>query len=210
MEPAGALSEGHRLLVVDDHPLLRMALVSLLSSQPLWRVEGLACSASARQRCTEFIRFDALLVTERLAQEEGLALLAELRMLQPLSAVVLLIESKDARCVQRARAEGLDGCLSKRQEPSALLADVERILAGERVFSVAPAGPEIHLTERQRQVLQGVCEGSSNKDIGRELGLSERTVKDHLAVVFTRLQVSKRAEAVSRAAALGWLRHRPE
>jgi DNA-binding CsgD family transcriptional regulator len=61
----------------------------------------------------------------------------------------------------------------------------------------------VHLSPRQAEVLQRVCSGLSSKEIGRELGLTERTVKDHLSLVYARLGVNSRAEAVARAAALG-------
>ncbi|MBL8331093.1 MAG: response regulator transcription factor [Rubrivivax sp.] len=196
----------HRqLLVIDDHPLVREALVALLESQPGWQAEGVADAPRARERCAAGKRFDALLADYRLPQEDGLSLLADLRLMQPQALAVLLSGAEDARLVQRARLEGLDGFLSKSMEPREWLNAVRRILAGERCFPAAEAPRETTLTERQLQVLQRVCEGQSNKQIARDLGLSERTVKDHLALIFARLSVSTRAEAVARAAALGLL-----
>ena len=194
-----------QLLVIDDHPLVREALVALLESQPGWQAEGVADAPRARERCASGKRFDALLADYRLPQEDGLSLLADLRLMQPQALAVLLSGADDARLVQRARLEGLDGFLSKSLEPRDWLETMRRILAGERCFPVSEVPYEATLTERQLQVLQRVCEGQSNKQIARDLGLSERTVKDHLTLVFARLSVSTRAEAVARAAALGLL-----
>lgn len=191
------------LLVIDDHPLVRGALVDFLDSQPGWRVEGVADGQRARERCSCGKRFDLLLADYRLPGEDGLSLLTELRLLQAHAATALLSGADDARLAQRARAEGLDGYLSKSQEPAEWLVAITRILGGGRSFPAAASAPDLSLTLRQLQVLQGVCEGQSNKHIARELGVGERTVKDHLALVYARLQVSTRAEAVARAAALG-------
>jgi DNA-binding NarL/FixJ family response regulator len=191
------------LLVIDDHPLVRDALVSFLDSQPGWTVEGVTDGRMARERCASGKRFDMLLADYRLPGEDGLLLLAELRRLQVHAATVLLSGADDARLAQRARQEGLQGYLSKSQQPAEWLAAITRILGGDSCFPAAAATPEFQLTQRQLQVLQGVCEGQTNKHIARELGVGERTVKDHLALIFARLQVSTRAEAVARAAALG-------
>lgn len=193
------------LLVIDDHPLVRDALVGLLDAQPGWQAEGVANASAARERCAGARRFDAVLADYRLPQEDGLTLLADLRLLQPQAVAVLLSGEGDARLIQRARHEGLDGFLSKNLEPHEWLQTVRRMLAGERCFPAAAAARDSMLTERQFQVLQRVCEGQTSKQIARELGLSERTVKDHLTLIFARLSVSTRAEAVARAAALGLL-----
>jgi DNA-binding NarL/FixJ family response regulator len=99
----------------------------------------------------------------------------------------------------------LAGYLSKSLEPAQIVAAVHTLLAGGRVFPApdADAAQGIHLSPRQTEVLQRVCGGLSSKEIGRELGLTERTVKDHLSLAYARLGVNSRAEAVARAAALG-------
>jgi DNA-binding NarL/FixJ family response regulator len=193
------------VLVVDDHPLVRDALVQVLQSPGA----GLACVAvgsagQARLQLESPRAVAAVLADFRLPDGDGVSLLLEARRLKPRVACVLLSGMEDARLPARARHLGFDGYLSKALEPLQIVAAVRAVLQGRPCFPspVAQAGLPA-LTDRQAEVLALVGQGRSNKEIARALGVSERTVKDHLTIVFARLAVGSRAEAVARAGALG-------
>jgi len=109
----------------------------------------------------------------------------------------------DVRLAAQARHAGLAGYLSKSLEPAQMVAAIERVLAGGVFFPDRPRGTAPVFTERQLEVLQHVSIGQSSKVIAHRLGVAERTVKDHLTVIYLRLEAGNRAEAVARAASLG-------
>jgi two-component system, NarL family, nitrate/nitrite response regulator NarL len=191
-------------LIVDDHPLVRDGLIGMLERAGLrLHCDGATDMAHARRALAGSARYDLLLVDQRLPDGEGMSLLAEARATQPRAAGVLLSGVDDAGLASRARQVGAAAFLPKSLEPAQMVAAVERVLAGgtwfpERVRGAAPA-----FTERQVEVLQCASNGLSNKAIARELGVTERTVKDHLTVVYLRLGACNRAEAVARASAMG-------
>lgn len=197
-----------RILVVDDHPLYRDALVGALVAPGVW----LTCEAAASLREAQRMVFGSapyavVLSDFRLPDGDGLQLLEQVRAHAPGTACVLLSGSDVAQLGPRARRLGLRGYLSKALEPHQIVAAVRTVLAGGSCFrdaDAAPAGPA--LTERQLEVLQLVGQGRSSKEIARDLGVGPSTVKDHLTLIFVRLGVNSRAEAVARAAALGLIR----
>ena len=197
-----------RILVVDDHPLYRDALVAALVAPGVW----LSCDSAASLRDAQRKIFGSapyavVLSDFKLPDGDGLELLGQVRAHSPGTACVLLSGSDIAQLGVRARRMGLRGYLSKALEPHQIVAAVRSVLAGGSCFrgiEDEPAGPA--LTERQLEVLELVGQGRSSKEIARDLGVSASTVKDHLTLIFVRLGVNSRAEAVARAAALGLIR----
>jgi DNA-binding NarL/FixJ family response regulator len=200
------LHPARTLLVVDDHPLVRDALAGVLTAPDTgWRCHAASSAAQALRHLASGIPYAAVLADYRLPDGDGFDVLAHARAVLPQAACALMSGVDDAALIARARQARLAGYLSKSLEPAQIVAAVHTLLAGGRVFPEPDpdAAPGIHLSPRQTEVLQRVCSGLSSKEIGRELGLTERTVKDHLSLAYARLGVSSRAEAVARAAALG-------
>jgi DNA-binding NarL/FixJ family response regulator len=196
-----------RLLVVEDHPLYRDGLLGMLQrSAPVLqcRVAERAEQALAMLRAHPDI--DLVLADLRLpGAVDGLALLAQVGAEFPTAARVLISGSDDPHLPLQAQRAGLMGYLPKSLEPMVWLHALARILAGEPWFppcAVQEPGP----SERQAVILQRLAAGCGNKEIARELGITERTVKYHLAEAYARLDAANRAEAVARASARGWIR----
>jgi two-component system nitrate/nitrite response regulator NarL len=143
-----------------------------------------------------------VLADQRLPDGEGLALLSELGGV--VRWRVLMSGADEQRLSGRARLLGFDGYLSKAMPPAQMVQVLRRIIDGQRWFPRQSTSlPE--LTDRQREVLQLVGEGQSNRDIAARLGVVESTIKDHLSIIFIRLGVRNRAEAVAQASASGLL-----
>ena len=149
---------------------------------------------------------DLVLADWRLPDGDGLSLLAGFGVLCATSARVLLSGAGDPRLPQKARAAGLIGYIPKTLEPAMLIHAMGRILAGEPFF---PDNALIRatsvLTARQQDIVTLVARGLSNKEIGRALNITERTVKDHISLIFGRLGAVNRADAIARASARGLL-----
>lgn len=189
-----------RLLFIDDHPLYRAGVgLALERSLPDLDVVLAGSAAEALQRLETGLDVDLCLTDLKLPGEDGLALLEGVRLRWPSVARGLLCAEPSPDVAQRARALGCVACLSKSRDMDELAAAVTLLFTGEEVFDVQKGTPVFELSERRRRVLEGAARGLSNKEIARELGISERTVKDHWAGIFGQLSVGNRVEAVSRA-----------
>jgi len=199
------------LLLVEDHPLFRQGLAQLIQSWwPSARCThaGSAAEAlAALQAPADDNAIDWMFSDLKLPDRDGWRLVAEVRQRWPRVGCVLVSGSEDARAAAQARSLGCRGFIAKALEPEALHAALRAVLAGGEHFEVAASAvpPALSLTPRQQAVLQRLALGRTSRAIAKELGIAERTVKDHLAVLYGRLDASTRAEAVARAAALGLL-----
>ena len=195
-----------RVLLAEDHPLYREGLVQALEHG----IAGLRCVAvgSAREVIDTLVhdtQFDALLADLKLPDGDGLALVTQVRQRWPTLACILVSGNEDPRVVERAIALGCMGFVPKALAPGVMVDILARVLAGEPYFpqpgqSIASS---LRFTARQLAVLDYVARGLTSRAIAAELGIAERTVKDHLAVIYARLDASTRAQAVARAGTLG-------
>ena len=196
--------EAFNALLVDDHPLFRdgfIAAVRLKLPQIAFSTAGTV--AQARHMASE-LQPDLVLSDWRLPDGDGFTLLAELGELLPSAARVILSGADDARLPERARAMGLMAYIPKTLEPALLGFAMERILRGETFFPDSANLREISvLTARQQDIVMLVSQGKSNKDIARAFDITERTVKDHISLIYGRLGAVNRADAIARAAARG-------
>lgn len=196
-----------RLLLVDDHPIYRQGLVAALErGLPGLRCSSVGTAAEALAALERDAQPDVVLIDIALPDRDGLALAEEVRSRWPTLVCVLVSGHDDARRIERAMSLGCMGFLPKALEPEALVTQLGRVLAGDTSFPALRNGPApLAFTERQAAVLERVARGLTSRVIAAELGIAERTVKDHLAVIYARLEASTRAEAVARAAELGVL-----
>jgi len=201
------------ILVVDDHPLVREGLKHLLAGlHDNTRVLEAASAAAALETLAGRADLDLVLLDVHLPDRDGLSLLAEIGREAPDLPVVMLSGAQDPALMRAALDAGAAGFIPKSSLSQVVLPALRLVLAGgvyvppEMVFARATGGPDPAaplLTERQRQVLQLIVEGGSNKEIAAKLQLSEPTVKGHLVAVFRALQVRTRTQAIAAAARLG-------
>lgn len=188
-----------RLLFVDDHPLYRAGVrLAVAQAMPDVTVDLASTAEEALARLTHDPNIDLCLADFRLPVVDGLTLLAEVGRRWPTIARGLLCADPTADLVRRAETQGCIACLSKARDMDALVDALAQLFQGGAVFdSDGPPGPA--LSDKRRLVLELAARGASNKAIARELGCTERTVKDHWARIFERLAVANRTEAISRA-----------
>jgi DNA-binding NarL/FixJ family response regulator len=142
---------------------------------------------------------------------DGLGLLDEIRQFAPNTAVVIVSAAEDEQTIRRCIDAGAMSFIPKSAAPEVLTEALQRVLAGEIYLpemepADAESTPRPALTPRQRDVLKHLSQGLPTKLIARELGLSEYTIKEHIAAIFQALQVRNRTEAVIRASRLMLLR----
>lgn len=212
-----SLSNPIRVLVVDDHTLFRRGLSALLSRDDRIQVVGDAADAGQAQRRALELQPDLILLDIHLPGVNGVDALASLRETAPRARILMLTVSEDEADLTSALCAGAAGYLLKTMEGDVLVASIVRAVKGECVIAnemtgklvaaylgAATAGPSAasetsarltNLSPRERDILRGIAQGASNKEIGRDLGISETTVKIHVQSVLRKLNVSTRVHA---------------
>jgi NarL family two-component system response regulator LiaR len=206
-----------RVLVADDHAVVREGLRTFLALQDGIEVVGEAADGEAAVREAERLRPDVVLMDLVMPRLDGVGAMRELRHRLPgCRAIVLTSYADDDRILPAIQA-GAAGYLLKNVEPRELARAVRAAHAGEAVLdpSVAarvvsalahpepPAPRDEQLTPREREVLALIARGMANKRIARELGVSEKTVKAHVGHVLAKLGVTDRTQAALHAVRAG-------
>ena len=205
-----------KILVVDDHPMFREGLASVLRQ---WPAVSSVLQASEGDQALGLVAAQpdlaAAIVDLRMAGTGGLVVVAQLRRLRPDLPLLVLSSSEEPDDVRRALAAGAGGYCPKSAAPATLLAALQLVLAGQvyvpPLMALAPAAPAATgdgsgLTPRQREVLQQLCQGQTNKQIARTLVMQEKTVKGHVSAIFKALNVVHRLQAVEVARNAGLIR----
>ncbi len=200
-----------RVLVVDDHPVVRSGLVGLLGSEADLEVVGEAGNGREGVTLAASLTPDVVLMDLRMPVLDGASATAEITAAGTARVLVLTTYDTDGD-ILRAVEAGATGYLLKDTPRDQLLAAVRAAARGETVLA-APLAAKLmrqvrggdQLTPRELEVLALVAQGKSNPDIARELFIGEATVKSHLLHVFDKLGVSDRTAAVTRALERGLL-----
>ena len=202
-----------KLLVVDDHPLMRDGIVALLAQfGPDTVVLQAGDATSALAAIAAHADLDAVILDLGLPGMGGMRALTEFGRVRPDVPVVVVSASEDARDAREALAKGALGYVPKSAGQRTLLSAIRLVLEGELYVpplllsdpppagfeSRGEAGPQrAALTDRQIEVLRRLSQGQPNKTIARELGLSEKTVKAHITAIFRALNVVNRTQAAA-------------
>ena len=201
---AGRGSRRLRVLVVDDHDVVHWGFRVLLGEQP-WVERCLAArTAPEALELTRAMRPHVALVDLFLATESGAELCQAIREVSPQTRV-LLISGAGRMAPAAAKAVGASGFISKESDAREVISAVRRVALGMTTFAPKSDQPEPLLTEREREVLEAIAAGSTNKEIAEELYLSPHTVKEHTSALYRKLNARNRAEAVQRAQRIGLL-----
>jgi DNA-binding NarL/FixJ family response regulator len=206
------------VLLVDDHPVVRVGLRTLLSSSPDLTVVGEAGSVTTAVSETARLRPRVVLLDLRLREGSGLDVCRQLKELDPAPAVLFLTSYGDNASVIAAITAGADGYILKDVEGTDIPGAIRTVAAGGTVLDPVAAGQLAtsmrapgnsttgsangrakleRLSTQERRVLALVAEGKSNKETAELLALSEGTVKNYLGNAFTKLEVQNRTEAVA-------------
>jgi DNA-binding NarL/FixJ family response regulator len=204
VRPAPTTGRRLRVLVVDDHDVVQWGFRLLLGEQP-W-VERCLSARTAQEalHLTANLRPDVALVDLFLAGESGADLCESIRAASP-ETRVLLISGAGRMSAAAARAAGASGFVSKDWDADDVVAAVRRVGMGMTMFEPKAQQPEPLLSEREREVLELIAAGSTNREIAERLYLSPHTVKEHTSAVYHKLHTRNRAEAVQRAQRVGLL-----
>jgi DNA-binding NarL/FixJ family response regulator len=200
-----------KLLIVDDHAIVRQGVAVLAERAFADAVVVEAGSAGEALACVALHPdLDMVVLDLVLPGGSGLETIADVGRLRPDLPVLVLASSEDVSDIRRAFAHGACGYVPKSAAGSTLLSAIRLGLDGETyippvVLQAEPRAARALVTPRQRDVLRLLEQGLSNKAIGQALGLSEKTVKAHLAALFKTLKVGNRTHAIAAARSAGLL-----
>ncbi len=202
-----------RVLIADDHPVVRSGLAGLLAVEPDIEVVGEVADGAAAVEAAAALCPDLVLMDLRMPVLDGVAATAQITTRMPGVHVLVLTTYETDSDILRAVEAGATGYLLKDTPRDQLVAGVRAAAAGESALSPSVArrlvrqlrGDTERLTPRECEVLAGVARGLSNAAVGRELFITEATVKTHLLRAFAKLGVDDRTRAVTVAIERGIL-----
>jgi two-component system nitrate/nitrite response regulator NarL len=207
-----------RILLIDDHTLFRGGIRALLQRQTDFEIVDEASDGVEGVKRAKQHRPDVILLDLNMPGLSGLETLQLLVQDLPDSAVIMLTVSEEAEELAHALRSGARGYLVKNIETEALISAIRRAAAGEAVIAdsmtaklvaqflapntphaATPSGPTTpqaagSLTAREREIVRGVTRGQSNKEIARDLGVTESTVKIHVQSILKKLSLSSRVQ----------------
>lgn len=201
-----------RVIIADDHPVVRRGMGALLASIPGVQVVGEAADGAAAVREAQLTRPDVVVMDLRMPVLDGVEATRRVTTAVPDTAVLVLTMYEDDEAVFAAIRAGARGYLLKGAGQEEILAAIRSVVAGQLVIGpgvagrlighlvdppAAPAFPE--LTPREREILDLIAQGCNNATIAARLRLAPKTVGNHISAVFAKLGVATRAEAAARA-----------
>ena len=211
-ESAAAPPAPARVLLVDDHALLRTGVANIINHEPDLRVVAEAGDGLAAIAAYEKHRPDVTLLDLRMPMMEGVEVVRQIRQRDPRALVIVLTTYDTDDEIARALKAGAKAYVLKDISADALVNCIRDVLAGKSYLAPAAAAKlaegvtRVQLTPREMAALKLVADGKANKEIATALDISERTVKTHLAHLFEKLGATSRTEAVRVATRRGLVR----
>ena len=202
-----------RIVIADDHEVVRIGLAALLDRQPGFRVVGEARTGDEAVRVVRRERPDVVVMDIRMPNGNGIEACRTLSREAPQSRVIMLTSYADSDALFDAIAAGASGYVLKRIGSSELVDAIRTVAAGESLLDPAvtaqvldrvrrasraeESGAFDDLTDQERRVLARLAEGASNREIAEAMGLAEKTVRNYVSSILAKLQVVSRAQAAA-------------
>ena len=206
-----------RVVVADDHPVVRDGLAALLRIMPGTTVVGTVADGHAAVRAAVTLQPDVLVMDIQMPGLNGVEATAEIGRVAPTVAILMLTMFDDDESVFAAMRAGAAGYVLKGAEQDQIIRAIRAVAEGEAIFGPGiarrirgylsgpsqPAQRFPQLTTRELEVLDMLAAGLPNGAIGHRLGLASKTVSNHISSIFAKLRVSNRADAASQARSAG-------
>ncbi|HEY3980970.1 MAG TPA: response regulator transcription factor [Streptosporangiaceae bacterium] len=200
--------------MLDDHEIVRRGVRELLEAEPDIEVVGEASTAEAALARVPALRPDVAVLDVRLPDGDGVSVCRALRSQTPETGCLMLTSFGDDEALLDAVMAGAAGYVLKQIRGTDLVGAVRAVAAGESMIpretaarlldrageQARAAGPLARLTGQERRILELIGSGLTNRQIGEELGLAEKTVKNYVSGLFAKLGMERRTQAAAYAA----------
>lgn len=207
-----------QIVIADDHPLLREGLRRILEFEEGIEVVAEVGDGQGAINAARNMTFDILLMDLNMPGVNGLEAGRVIRREFPeIGILVLTVDDSDEKVFQVLQI-GVAGYLLKDVDTKTLIQSIRKVYAGEPILSPSVTGKLLHqlthpaplkntfgLSDREMEILQYVVRGSSNREIGTALFISEKTVKNHLSSIYRKLSVEDRTQAALKAVKLKFI-----
>ena len=207
-----------KVILADDHAVVRSGIKQFLESSGDIKVIDEAEDGQYALLLVRKHNPDVVVLDIQMPEKTGIEVTRELRRLESKVGILILTAYDDDPYINAVLQAGANGFVLKTASPEEIIQGVKDVYAGKSVLDPMIAHRVLrnltkgqddylyeHLTDREHEVLALVARGFTNKAIGVQLGISDRTVQGHLAHVFSKLQAGSRTEAVMKAVSLGWI-----
>ena len=201
-----------RVLIIDDHPVVRMGMASMLSTQPGIVVQPGASSGPEAIELYTRKKADVVLMDLRMPNMSGIETIRQLRSLDPQVHILVVTNYETDEDICTALRDGALGYLTKDVMPEEMLRAIRAVSNGRRhvppalAQRIADVMMRPALTARETEILRMLATGWTNKRIGKEMRISENTVRNHVNHIFSKLDVVDRTEAAIVAVQRGLVR----
>jgi two-component system, NarL family, response regulator len=198
-----------RILIADDHPVVREGLAAILELEQDLEVVGRAHDGEEACRLYHQLSPDILILDLRMPKKDGIEVVTELMSLRPRPRIIILTHSAKAEDLRRALAAGAKSYLLKGAEPEQVCDTIREVFAGrsslprDLAAKLVDSMAQPELSERELEILKQMARGKSNKEIGQALYISEYTVKNHVRSILKKLNAIGRTEAIAIATGRG-------
>lgn len=192
-----------RVLIADDHVILRMGLLTLFENTPGFAVAGEADDGEQAVRETLRLKPDIVIMDLAMPNKDGIAATREIMTAAPNTKILVLTTFTTSDSIAQVLAAGAKGVILKNIPRDQLLESIRQIIEGKQVLSedvksiLSEDPPAEPLSPRQKEILNMIGRGMSNHEIAKILGISVTVVKEHITSLYTKLGAANRTEAVT-------------
>ena len=192
-----------KVLIADDHTIVRIGLKALFADESDIEVVGEAKNGVEAVKAALEIHPDVVIMDLQMPKKDGVEATRELSEKLPSAAVAILTTYGTSDGIAHALQAGAKGAMLKTADDARLVSSIRKISAGEKYVSpdirklLAENPPVPELSARQREILQSLTTGLTNKEIAQQLGIRRDSVEDHINTLFAKLGVTNRTEAVA-------------
>ena|ERR1700757_1269696 len=198
-----------RILIADDHPIVREGLVAILGLETDLKVVGQARDGEEACQLYNKLSPDILILDLRMPKKDGLQVVTELMSQRPRPRIIVLTNSAKAEDLRRTLAAGAKSYLLKGAEPDQVCDTIREVFSGKSSLpndltaKLVDSMAQPELSQRELQILRQMAIGKTNKEIGQILYISEYTVKNHVKSILKKLNAMGRTEAIAIASGRG-------